>query len=37
MFKVNMGVKKGEKILVLTDYPERSHWIKMPSSQLMEN
>ena len=27
MFKVNMDVKAGEKVLVITDYPERQHWI----------
>ncbi len=26
MFKVNMGLKPGEKVLVVTDYPEKDHW-----------
>ena len=26
MFKINMGLKPGEKVLVVTDYPEKDHW-----------
>ncbi len=26
MFKVNMGLKPNEKVLVVTDYPEKEHW-----------
>ncbi len=34
MFKVNMGVKRGEKVLVVTDYPERGHWASMDINSL---
>ncbi len=26
MFKTNMGLKPGETVLVVTDYPEKKHW-----------
>lgn len=26
MFKINMGLKPSESVLVVTDYPEKSHW-----------
>ena len=26
MFKTNMGLKPGETVLVVTDYPEKQHW-----------
>ncbi len=26
MFKTNMGLKPGETVLVVTDYPEKEHW-----------
>lgn len=36
MFKVNMGVKKGEKILVLTDVPTSEDWVKQDSEKLTD-
>jgi len=36
MFKVNMGVKPGEKILVVTDVPTPEEWKKNDSSKLSE-
>lgn len=29
MFKVNMGLQDGEKVLVLTDYPDKEHWVNL--------
>lgn len=34
MFRVNMGVKPGEKILVLSDVPRREDWKSKDSSEL---
>lgn len=34
MFKVNLGVKKGERILVLTDVPTAEEWEKQDSERL---
>jgi len=36
MFKVNMGVKPGEKILVLTDTPRQSEWMSYNTEKLTE-
>ena len=36
MFKVNMGVRKGENILVLTDVPTAEDWIKESSEKLTD-
>lgn len=36
MFRVNMGVKKGEKILVLTDVPTAEDWVKQGSEKLTD-
>jgi leucyl aminopeptidase (aminopeptidase T) len=36
MFKVNMGVKKGEKILVVTDIPTAEEWKSKDSSKIAE-
>lgn len=36
MFKVNMGVEKGEKILVLTDVPSAEDWNKESSAKLTD-
>jgi len=36
MFKVNMGVKKGEKILVVNDVPTTEDWIKEGSEKLTD-
>ena len=34
MFKVNMGLRPGEKVLVVTNYPEKDHWITYDISLL---
>lgn len=34
MFRVNMGVKPGERVLVVSDYPEKEHWATMSSLEL---
>ncbi len=36
MFKVNMGVKKGEKILIVTDIPTAEEWKSKDSSKITE-
>ena len=36
MFSFNMGVKKGEKVLVITDYPERKDWNSLKTELLEE-
>lgn len=36
MFKVNMGVQEGERLLVVTDLPQREEWQREGSSQLSE-
>ena len=36
MFKVNMGVKPGEKILVITDYPDSKHWLEYGGEKLSD-
>ena len=36
MFQVNMGLKKGEKIIVVTDVPTYEEWMKKDSTQLAE-
>ena len=36
MFKVNMGVKSGEKLLVITDVSTSEEWVKKESKQLAE-
>lgn len=36
MFQVNMGLKRGEKILVVTDVPTYEEWRKKVSKQLAE-
>jgi len=36
MFQVNMGLKRGEKILVVTDVPNFEEWMKKESTQLAE-
>ncbi|MGQ9624399.1 MAG: aminopeptidase [Candidatus Bathycorpusculaceae bacterium] len=36
MLKVNMGVKKGEKILVVTDFPTAEEWRTKDSKKLTE-
>ncbi|MFQ5911514.1 MAG: hypothetical protein ACE5IJ_12470, partial [Thermoplasmata archaeon] len=36
MFEVNMGVKPGEKILVVTDIPRQSEWISYDTEKLTE-
>jgi leucyl aminopeptidase (aminopeptidase T) len=36
MFQVNMGIKKGEKIVVVTDVPTCEEWMKKESTQLTE-
>jgi aminopeptidase len=36
MLKVNMGVKAGERILVLSDFPTASEWVNMPVERLSE-
>lgn len=36
MFKVNMGVKPGEKILVVTDFPTAEEWRTKPSGKLLD-
>ena len=34
MFKINMGVKEGERLLVVTDLPQRGEWQQRDSPQL---
>jgi len=34
MFRVNMGVQEGERLLVVTDLPQREEWQRRDSSQL---
>ena len=34
MLKVNMGIKSGEKLLVITDTPSAEEWIKKGSEEL---
>jgi len=36
MLKVNMGVKPGERVLVLSDFPVANEWVKMPIERLPE-
>jgi len=36
MLKVNMGVKPGERVLVLSDFPTASEWANMPIERLSE-
>jgi len=36
MFKVNMGVKSGEKLLVITDVTTTAQWVEKESKQLAE-
>ena len=36
MFKVNMGLKSGEKVLVVTDMPRAEDWIKMDVERLTD-
>lgn len=36
MLKVNMGIKSGEKLLVVTDIPTAEEWIKKESKELDE-
>ena len=36
MFKVNMGVKPGEKILVITDFPDQKHWLEWDAEKLSD-
>jgi leucyl aminopeptidase (aminopeptidase T) len=36
MFRVNMGVKKGEKLLVVTDFPTQKEWEKMNNEKLAD-
>lgn len=36
MFKVNMGVKSGEKILVVTDFPTSEEWRTKSSGKLLD-
>jgi leucyl aminopeptidase (aminopeptidase T) len=34
MLRVNMGVKPGERVLVLSDFPTASEWVNMPLGSL---
>jgi aminopeptidase len=34
MLRVNMGLKKGEKLLVLTDIPNSAEWVRMKAEDL---
>jgi len=36
MFQVNMGVKNGEKLLIVTDLPTQEEWEKMNSEKLTD-
>ncbi len=36
MFKVNMGIKSGEKLVVVTDIPTAEEWIKKESKEIYE-
>lgn len=36
MFKVNMGIKSGEKLAVVTDIPTAEEWIKKESKEIYE-
>ncbi len=36
MFRVNMGVKEGERLLVVTDLPQQEAWQQRDSAQLSE-
>ena len=36
MFRVNMGVKSGEKLLVVTDFPTQKEWEKLNSEKLTD-
>ena len=36
MFRVNMGVKSGEKLLIVTDAPTRKEWEKMNSKEIAD-
>lgn len=36
MFQVNMGIKRGEKIAVVTDVPTDQEWMKKESTQLAD-
>lgn len=36
MFKVNMGIKSGEKLAVVTDIPTAEEWIKKESKEICE-
>jgi len=36
MLRVNMGVKNGEKILVVTDFPTQKEWEKMGSEKIAD-
>ncbi|MEM2915101.1 MAG: hypothetical protein QXH91_06865, partial [Candidatus Bathyarchaeia archaeon] len=36
MFKVNMAVKKGERIIVVTDVPTLDEWMKQNSEKLTD-
>ncbi len=36
MFKVNMGVKPGEKVLVVTDFPDSKHWLEYDVEKLSD-
>lgn len=36
MFKVNMGLRDGEKVLVLTDVPRAEDWAKKSAEELMD-
>ncbi len=34
MFKINMGLRPGDRVLIVNDYPEKDHWINYGVSQL---
>ena len=36
LFKVNMAVKKGEKVLVVTDVPTAEEWKNQSSEKLLD-
>jgi len=37
MFKVNMGLKDGESVLVLTDYPHSNFWVELGIEELSDS
>ena len=36
MFKVNMGIKPRERILIITDYPDSKHWLEYSGEKLSD-